>query len=242
MKTVLLFLQVLLASLLGIFLGFVTLVVVTRSTPYVVMSGSMEPKLKVGSVVIVHSASQYSVGDIVSFTPPGKTKDTVTHRIVKAEDGVYSTKGDANEEADLWQISNKNIVGKTEFVIPYLGYLVEFAKKPQGFIFFIIIPATIIVYEELRSIKKELAKLLKERKKNDYYLPPHTSLLAYSLIPLFGIIFIFGFSATRSFFQDQEQNVGNILSAASVFPTPSPSPSPTLTPLIIDQIEQIQTP
>jgi len=49
-------------------------------------------------------------------------------------------------------------VGKVLFDVPYLGYAVETARKPIGFVLLIIIPAGIIVYDEVRKIVSELKK------------------------------------------------------------------------------------
>jgi hypothetical protein len=72
---------------------------------------------------------------------------------------VYRTKGDANEEADQKVIPKTKVVGSVFLGVPKIGYAVESAKTPQGFILLVVVPATIIVYEELRSIGRELRKL-----------------------------------------------------------------------------------
>src|SRR3989344_2965513 len=65
----------------------------------IVQSGSMEPTIKTGSIVIIKPESLYKIGDIITFGKDSKTEVPTTHRIVadKAEDGVifYQTKGDA---------------------------------------------------------------------------------------------------------------------------------------------------
>ncbi|MCD5396329.1 MAG: signal peptidase I [Candidatus Pacebacteria bacterium] len=70
----------------------------------VVQSGSMEPSIKTGSVVVVKPASDYKVGDVITFGPFSKTKPPTAHRIyqIKEKNGqiVYITKGDANNSPD----------------------------------------------------------------------------------------------------------------------------------------------
>src|SRR3989344_1742628 len=67
----------------------------------IVQSGSMEPDIKTGSVVIIKPSSVYKVGDVVTFGKDTKKDIPTTHRIVssRAQDGVimFTTKGDANE-------------------------------------------------------------------------------------------------------------------------------------------------
>lgn len=127
------------------------------------MSGSMEPAMKTGSLVIIKPAVDYKIGDIVTFGKFGKTQSPITHRIVEetvSENGtkLYTTKGDANNGNDQNKISKKDIVGKALVDIPYLGYVVDFAKKPIGFALIIIVPAAIIIVDEIKNIYGELKK------------------------------------------------------------------------------------
>ena len=125
-----------------------------------VLSGSMEPAIKMGSIVVVKPVDDYKIGDIITFGPYSKKKPPTTHRIYDIEvvEGkpVYITKGDANNAPDNRKITKKDIVGKVLFDVPYLGYAVETARKPIGFVLLIIVPAGIIVYDEIRKIIKEL--------------------------------------------------------------------------------------
>ena len=132
-----------------------------------VLSGSMEPQIHTGSLIFIRPAGEYNVGDIVTKTTEEKDV-TVTHRIIEKEmiDGkvMFTTKGDANNVADNEKVPQEMIVGKVFLNIPYLGYAVNFAKTTQGMILIIIIPAVIIVYEEILKIKKEIVNLYNKKK------------------------------------------------------------------------------
>ena len=134
---------------------------------FIVQSGSMEPAIKTGSVVVVKSASDYKVGDVITFGPYSKTKAPTTHRIfdVKVENGqpVYITKGDANNAPDQRQVAKRDIIGKVLLDVPYVGYAVAAAKTPVGFTAIIIIPAAVIIYDEIRKILGEIRNLKKEK-------------------------------------------------------------------------------
>lgn len=124
-----------------------------------VNSGSMEPAIKTGSLILIKtiSPSQLKKGDVITFKNPKNVNQLITHRITKItkkENGNYlfTTKGDANNTIDLWEIVPNAIVGKTTSTIPYLGFLINFVKKPKGFIVFVVIPAAIIIVSELRKI------------------------------------------------------------------------------------------
>jgi len=141
-----------------------------------VQSGSMEPTLKLGSVILVLPKGnqiispvgflpKFQKGEIISYLAG---KETITHRIVSLEkiNGkiFYQTKGDANQGADVEKIPEEKVLGKVVFSLPYLGYFVSFAKTQTGYISLIIIPATIIIYSELLKIKGEIQKIIHKRK------------------------------------------------------------------------------
>ena len=133
----------------------------------IVLSGSMEPAIMTGSLVVIKPLSDYNVGDIITFG--GKTSVPTTHRIVKVrvESGekVFTTKGDANGSQDSKEISQKDVIGKVLFSIPYMGYVFDFAKRPVGLVIFVIIPAGIVAIEELFKIYREIKKTVLKKKK-----------------------------------------------------------------------------
>ena len=136
----------------------------------IVQSGSMEPTIKTGSLVVIKPESSYKVGDIITFGKDTKTEVPTTHRIIgdKVIDGVliYTTKGDANEDKDTREGRKDEIIGKTIFSVPYLGYIMDFAKKPLGFILLVGLPALYIVYDEVAKIVAEVKKLRKKNESN----------------------------------------------------------------------------
>jgi signal peptidase len=127
-----------------------------------VLSGSMEPAIKTGSIVEIKSAQSYKIGDVITFGPDTKKKSPITHRIydIKVEGGepVYVTKGDANNAADQNGVLKKDVIGKVLISVPFVGYAVDFAKKPLGFALIVIIPVALIIIEEIRKIYNEVKK------------------------------------------------------------------------------------
>ena len=125
-----------------------------------VLSGSMEPVIKVGSIVTVKPRQEYKIDDIITFNLGSKAP--TTHRIVDIEEEsdkiLYMVKGDANEDPDLEKVPKENVIGKVLFSIPFLGYALDFAKKPVGFLLLIWVPAIIVIWEEIRTIKNEIIK------------------------------------------------------------------------------------
>lgn len=147
----------LMASMLSIPGGIKTLTV---------LSGSMEPAIHTGSVVVIMPANDYKAGDIITFGEISKTKTPTTHRIkdIKIVDGnpVYITKGDANNSEDNAEVLATSVKGKVLFSIPYLGYVLNFMRQPIGFALVIIVPATLIIWEEIKKIIGEIKKSKKK--------------------------------------------------------------------------------
>jgi len=144
-----------------IFLGFYRPVSLWGDTRYEpVYTGSMEPAIPVGSVVVIKPADPETlkVGDIICFKTEAEYPKTVTHRIIGITSQGFITKGDANEDPDQWIVKKENVIGKVIAVIPLLGYLGYFVRTPIGFTLLIIIPATIIIIMEIKNIVKELKK------------------------------------------------------------------------------------
>src|SRR6056297_453829 len=132
-----------------------------------VQSGSMEPAIKTGSVVIVKPAVDYEIGDVITFR---KGDETVTHRIHDLEivegETYFVTKGDANNAPDSEGIHPQAVIGKVLLDIPYLGYVVDFAKKPVGFLAVLVLPALVIIGDEIRKIWREVKRIKKNKNKD----------------------------------------------------------------------------
>lgn len=138
---------------------------------YVVQSGSMQPAIKRKAVVLVQPQSEYEKGEIITIDESPNSDVTVTHRIheIEEEEGrrVFTTKGDANESPDGEKRTKEQIIGKVVFSIPYLGYPVSFAQTQEGLLVLVIIPAVIIVYSEIISIKNEVVKMVNKKKNKE---------------------------------------------------------------------------
>jgi signal peptidase len=98
-----------------------------------VLSGSMEPELGVGGLVVIRPAdAQYiNVGDVISYKLEG-IDTPICHRVIdiqETESGrVFQTKGDANEETDLNPVPAASVAGKEIFYLPYIGNLARLAE------------------------------------------------------------------------------------------------------------------
>jgi signal peptidase len=131
---------------------------------YVVKSGSMSPTIKAGDVIFAVGQQNYGINDIVTYSPKVKSEtiETITHRIVEIHDGNFVTKGDNNPDTDTDTVTLKQIKGKYITRFPYLGYLVSFLRTTLGFVLFIVVPGTIVIYEEI----KQLIEYINNKEKN----------------------------------------------------------------------------
>ncbi len=96
----------------------------------IVASGSMEPTLAWGDLVVVHHQKNYEVSDIITFKQSGDVRPT-THRIVSIDKQTILTQGDANDSRDA-PIAKNQIFGKAILTIPYVGYFIQFVSSPLG--------------------------------------------------------------------------------------------------------------
>ncbi len=129
----------------------------------IVKSGSMEPTIRTGGIVIVMPSTTYELGDIITFGKDTKTQIPTTHRIIGVDgQGVlkaFTTKGDANDTEDPAPVRTGDVQGKVIFTLPYLGFILDFAKKPIGFVLLVGVPAMLIIFDEMVKIFTEVKKL-----------------------------------------------------------------------------------
>ena len=115
-----------------------------------VLSGSMEPTLSRGDLIIVKQTDgEFEKGDIVVFQD---VRSLVVHKIVSVGEETVVTRGDANN-ADDGPILKENVLGEVIFWIPYLGSAVGFLKTPVGTV--CVILAAIALVEIPRRKEKE---------------------------------------------------------------------------------------
>ena len=115
---------------------------------YTVISGSMEPELRVGDLLYVKPVdpSEVKVGDDISFV---LNEDLVvaTHRVIRIDEQKqhFYTKGIANEIEDTDPVHFNNLIGVVKFNIPLLGYVSDFVQHPPGMYITIAFGAALII-------------------------------------------------------------------------------------------------
>lgn len=119
----------------------------------VVLSGSMEPELRVNDLILVQKRDDYQTGDVVVYQSYGSL---IVHRIIAVTEEEVVTQGDANPVADP-PIERRAIKGVVVGRVPFVGQILNFLKTPVGVI--LIIGAAILLLElSFRKEKQEADK------------------------------------------------------------------------------------
>jgi signal peptidase I len=133
--------------------------------PFTVLSGSMEPAIDTGDVVVDSSIRPLDarVGDVVTFPDPQNQSQLVTHRLrrVRAKGGMVEmvTKGDANNTTERWTVDANGRIGRVEYRVPKLGYALAFVGGKNGKLLLIALPALLLgAYELVRIWRPRPAK------------------------------------------------------------------------------------
>lgn len=127
-----------------------------------VSSGSMEPELMVGDIILdktVDNPEDLKVGDVITFKSNDYGDKLVTHKIIKApyeENGklMLQTKGIANEVEDK-PISTDNVKGIMICKVDYLDTVYNIFLSPWGLLILIAL-IVVIFFDEIITIVKIL--------------------------------------------------------------------------------------
>lgn len=120
-----------------------------------VASGSMEPTLNVGDLIIVQGVSNISEihvgmqddpqpGDIIVFWRGG---NLIVHRAINKTSTHITTKGDHNTGVDPDPVSINDVVGKVMGHIPWLGNISLFLHTPEGTLVIVLVLVVILASE-----------------------------------------------------------------------------------------------
>jgi signal peptidase len=113
----------------------------------VVITGSMEPAVNAGDLVIIRQQSSYQVGDIVAY----EESTPVTHRIVQVTEDGFVTKGDANNTTDD-EVAREEVIGSVVATVPSVGHAILYLQTPVGMI--VLLCGLFIVYELSRIFER----------------------------------------------------------------------------------------
>lgn len=102
--------------------------------PYVVESGSMEPRINIGDVVLASPVSDRAslLGRVTVFNSPSRRGEILTHRVVRF-DGLERmvTKGDANRIEDTGRITMTDVRGLGRLLVRWVGLPLVWIQTKQ---------------------------------------------------------------------------------------------------------------
>ena len=142
----------------------------TANPFYVVSSGSMIPALEIYDVIVVEGNTPFEdveKGDIIVFYSPklyeqGKER-VIVHRVSldlsTDEQKIVRTKGDANPSSIAgtdYPITEKEYLGKVEYVVPQVGYITQILQPPINYIIIAVIIGVMVVKHFAGKEKKKM--------------------------------------------------------------------------------------
>jgi signal peptidase I len=130
-----------------------------------VLSGSMEPGIKTGSIIAIKPGGdmkRFEKGDVITFKV--SNDKLITHRIKEVkgtgENIQYITKGDNNNTSDLDPVLSANVVGEYNgFTIPYIGYLLNAAQSKIGSALLLMLPGVLLLIYSAITIWKAIREV-----------------------------------------------------------------------------------
>jgi signal peptidase I len=126
--------------------------------PHTVLTGSMEPAISPGDVVIEEriSPTTAAVGDVVTFRDPEDESRLITHRVQRIRRAGthlwFVTKGDANNATERWRIAASGDLGRVVYAVPWVGHVAVVTRTPLGLALLLIVPLILLGAEELMRI------------------------------------------------------------------------------------------
>ena len=126
--------------------------------PYTVLSGSMEPAIGTGDVVVVERISpwQARVGDVVTFSDPHRTGRLITHRVRSSRRRGrridFVTKGDANNTVERWRIPTDGVISRVRYRVPAVGRLALLTRSRGGLVLLVLVPLLLLAIHEIARI------------------------------------------------------------------------------------------
>lgn len=128
-----------------------------------VMTDSMNPTIPARSYILVEkvTAEEVKEGDIIAFysTDPLIQGSINTHRVIKAENGIFVTKGDNNDVSDgAYSAKAENIVGRYVRTLPAMTFVGRIILSDIGFLVVVMLFLAVTLICYMPDLKKLAVK------------------------------------------------------------------------------------
>ena len=147
---------------------------IAKYNHYVIVTGSMEPKINIGDVVIIDTGKDVNEifeQDIIAFYVDiydDGTDEVIVHYVYsvtgEGDDKVFRTYSEMDDDPDEWILSKDDIIGIHVLTIPKIGPFILFAQSTIGRIVLAIDIVVIYLLVEFFFKKKEIGKDIKDIK------------------------------------------------------------------------------
>lgn len=181
-----------------------------------VTSGSMEPGIAVGSLLVVKSIEPetISVGDVITYS--GYTTDKLTtHRVlaVSRVKGVlhFQTQGDANDTPDPDLAPAAGVVGLAVLDVPYAGRALNMLSHPHTRLIVLGVPAGWIAIKQVLRLRA----LLIYRGRHRRQARADARLAPAGLVVVLALTFAGSIHTTRAILSDFGSVTGNDFATGS---------------------------
>lgn len=139
--------------LLGVLVVTVLVPRVAGATPFTVLTGSMEPNLPPGTLIVTKPvpAEDIKIGEVVTFQIESGKPQVVTHRVIavrQTEKGQpeFLTQGDANSIPDEGWRPAESVRGVLWYAVPKLGYANNILTGDQRQLGVYVVAGFLILY------------------------------------------------------------------------------------------------
>ena len=126
---------------------------------YNVVSASMSPEIPVNSLIVVQPAdpAELQEEDIIAYY---RDNVVITHRITSNNtlEGRITTKGDANEQEDIFEVTYDQVIGKVTWHAPVLGGIAQIITSTAGKIYLLAVLACGIMFHMIAGQLKVLSE------------------------------------------------------------------------------------
>jgi signal peptidase len=140
---------------------------VTKSTPYTILTSSMEPGYPPGTLVIVKpiEVDDIAIGTVLTYQLESGKPEVVTHRVTQIiqpttpdDEKSFVTKGDANSQPDAAPVKPVQIKGAVWYAVPWIGWVNNLVNGDMRAVIIPIIAGLLFLYGGWLVVSNRLEK------------------------------------------------------------------------------------
>lgn len=140
---------------------------VTKSTPYTILTSSMEPGYPPGTLVIVKpiEVDDIAIGTVLTYQLESGKPEVVTHRVTQIiqpttpdDEKSFVTKGDANSQPDALPVKPVQIKGAVWYAVPWIGWVNNLVNGDMRAVIIPIIAGLLFLYGGWLVVSNRLEK------------------------------------------------------------------------------------